>query len=224
MVGRKGHGQVRLPSNLMSLNRVLKPQPQTITNNKIFILVTLQKVIFRNLSPTKRAVIAGLLLFPLYGIPAGLGTLLMIRSAKSLSDLDYAKGTIENIRFINTCYKPKRAKDYQHILAMRIEGVPDEFGFEVGDQYDGIVSMKKTGRTAEIYYDKDARRDDEEVISQIYDMTVGSYKVVDFEAQKKQRRITAAVLYSFSALVLSLFFLALRYDKRRKQRRVLGRG
>jgi len=130
-----------------------------------------------------------------------MGILMLRNATRSLDDLSYVKGPITNLRFIKHQRKRKFRTIYEDVMVLSIEGCSDEFGF-MDKKYDKLFGMRMRGKNAEIFYDKDAKRIEQDVTLHIFDMTIGNYRAVDIDEERKSEWFGTFVCFAISTLVL----------------------
>jgi hypothetical protein len=145
-------------------------------------------------------------MLPVFLFPTYMGTLMLDSATKSLEDLSHVKGTITNLRFIKHERKRKFKTIYEDVLVLGIEGCSDEFGF-MGKKYDKLFGMRMRGRYAEIFYDSDAKRIEQDITLHVFDMTIGNYRAVDIDEERKSEWFGASVCFAISTIVLTLAIL-----------------
>ena len=148
------------------------------------------------------------------------GVKALVRAFKNYANLSFVRGTVTDTKMIKQMRKSKYETRVEDILVLSIEGTRDQFGFtQSSDAFKNLLTFRKIGKTAEIYYDPNGKRIQGNVFLHPFDVKIGEIKIIDIEKSKKRSRNASIFFLALSFLQITLVWIAVKGKRKEKRLR-----
>jgi hypothetical protein len=173
---------------------------------------------------TIKNIIGSTIIISTIGFCLYMGISALIDGSKGLSDLSYSKGLINDVYFT----KQKRKQGFriisEAVLVIGVDGTNQKFGFrESSDAYKTLTNLKKFGRPAVVYYYKQNKRNEGGVTLNVWDLTVGNYKVIEIATVKKGERLFSLYFFSIGIVCLVIVISGIRSTLKQRKKIVANK-
>lgn len=148
------------------------------------------------------------------------GVKALVRAFKNYDNLSFVKGTVTDTKMIKQIRKTKYETKVEDVLVLSIEGTRDQFGFtQFSDAFNYLLTFRKIGKAAEIYYDPNEKRIQGNVFLHPFDVKIGDIKIIDIEKSKKRSRNASIFFLALSFFQITLVWISVRGKRKEKHLR-----
>ena len=165
---------------------------------------------------TKQIIGLGIVI-SIIGFTTYMGVRSLFLAFKNYENLRFVSGKVVDTRMLKKVRISKYNPGIDDVLVLSIEGTHDQFGVTQGGKlFQDLLTYRKIGRTAEIYYDPFISRTIEGVlIFTPLDLKIGEVKFVDFDLVKKRYRNWSIYFLGISLFLITICWIGIKQNKKK---------